>query len=255
MQPHERQEARHQKIGAFGDPIQIGQMRIELFGNLVMAAEHRHRDVAEAGVFGQHRQQRLDDPRPEAVADHQPVDVAAVERAGGAFDAERADQTDPLADRDRELRIGAAATGDQHGRLVERIGIRQRRHAFATGDERFHPAQHGVVQGPDAQRGAEPLRHARGRDGGRDRQHVGQWRRPSSRVRAITGVKAPLLASRACSSALANSSARAGSPHGSARTRPSGSTEANAAAASLQLVSMIGKAPAACSASATSGAG
>ena len=94
-----------------------------------MAAEHRDRQVAKAHVLGENRQQRLDDTRAETVADHQAVDVARVERARRALDAERADQADAFADRDRELRIGPAAAGDQHGRFVERVAVRQFRHA------------------------------------------------------------------------------------------------------------------------------
>jgi hypothetical protein len=93
-------------------------------------------------------------------------------RARAALDAERADQADALADGDRELRIGAAAAGDQHGRFFERIGIRQLGHSLAASDERLHPAQHGVVQRADAQGGAEPLRDPRGRDSSGNRKHI-----------------------------------------------------------------------------------
>ena len=109
-------------------------------------------------------------PKPSPIT--MPVDVAGIERAGGALDAERADEPDALADGDRKLRIGTAAAGDQHGGVFERIGIRQLGHALAAGDERLHPAQHGVVQGADAQGRAEPLRDAGGRDRGGNRQHV-----------------------------------------------------------------------------------
>ena len=152
-----------------------------------MTAEHRDRQVAKAGVLGEHRQQRLDDARPEAVADHQSVDVARIERSGGALDAERADEPDALADGDRKLRIGAAAAGDQHGGFFERIGIRQLGHALAAGGERLHPAQHGVVQGADAQGGAEPLRDA----GGCDRERKSPARQESARRRLRACARSP----------------------------------------------------------------
>ena len=88
-----------------------------------LAAENGDRQVAKARVLGEHRQQRLDDARAETVADHHAVDVTGVERARRALDAERADEADAFADGDRELRIGAAAAGNQHGRFLERIGV------------------------------------------------------------------------------------------------------------------------------------
>ena len=97
-----------------------------------MAAEHGDRQIAKAHIFGQHGQQRLDDARAETVADHHAVDVARIERARRALDAERADHADPLADRDRQRRIGAAAAGDQHARFVERIARRQFRQLLAA---------------------------------------------------------------------------------------------------------------------------
>ncbi len=96
------------------------------------------------------------------------------------------------------------------------------------------------------------------RDGGTFAEIVnasGNSAAPSSRARAMTGVNAPLPASIRSSSARANSSACSRSLQGSARTTASGSTDAIAAAASAQFVSIIGKAPAACSASTTSAAG
>ncbi len=84
--------------------------------------EQADRKVAEARVLGQHGEQRIDDAGAKAFADDHAVDVAGVEIARGGLDAERADETDALADRDRERRIGAAASDAKHGRVVEQVG-------------------------------------------------------------------------------------------------------------------------------------
>jgi hypothetical protein len=101
-----------------------------------MAAEHRDRQIAKAHVLGEHGQQRFDDARTKAVADHHAVDVAGVERARRALDAERADHADALADGDRERGIGAAAADQKNDRVIERIakhGAVQRAHAEHRG--------------------------------------------------------------------------------------------------------------------------
>ncbi len=195
--------------------------------------------------------------RAETVADHHAVDVAGIERARRAFDGERADHADLFADRDRQRRIRAAAAGDQHACLVERIGARQFRQLLAARGERAHAAQYGAVQRADAQRRRQPphqpLRPAR-------------WRRspahPASTGRAVVAAArndrheqaaalCPLLAQQ-----TPPAPRRApGRGKTSASTTASGSTEASAVGASAQVASMIGKPPAARNASTTSGAG
>ena len=44
---------------------------------------------------------------------------------GRSLHAERADQTNPLGHRRNQPGIGAPAAGDEHGRIVERIGLQQ----------------------------------------------------------------------------------------------------------------------------------
>jgi hypothetical protein len=77
----------------------------------------------------------------------------------GGLDAECADQAGPLADRDRERRVGAAAANQENGRIAGWIDIVERhRH------RRLQPAHDSRVQRPDAKRGIEagnqPRRHA-----------------------------------------------------------------------------------------------
>ena len=156
MQAHVGQKALDQAAVAFGDAFEIGQQRVELLDDVGLAAEHGDRQVAKAGVLGEHGQQRLDHARAETVADHHAVDVAGVERARRALDAECADQADALADGDRETRIGAAAAGDQHGRFLERIAGRHGGNLLAARGERFRPAQNRAVQRADARCGGEP---------------------------------------------------------------------------------------------------
>ena len=182
----------------------LGKCREKFFDHVVVAAEHRDRQIAKARVLGEHRQQRLDDARTETVADDHAVDVAGVERARRALDAERADEADTLADGDRKLRIGAAAAGDQHGRFLERIGVRQLRHALAARGQRLHAAQAPCR----AARGCATRRSSRRtiRAGGTLAEIAsasGIGAAPSSRVRAMTGVNAPLPASSRSSSARA----------------------------------------------------
>ena len=92
---------------------------------------------------------------PKAVADYHAVDVARVERARRALDAQRAHYADLLAERDGEQWVGTAAAGEQHGRLFNRIGFRQFGRHLAAGGERAGPAQDRAVQRADAQRRSE----------------------------------------------------------------------------------------------------
>ena len=162
---------------SFGDAVEIGEFHRQRVRRAGMAAEHDDRQIAEAHVVGEHRQERLDDARSKTFADHHAVDIARIERARGALDAERADDADPLADRDRQFRIGAAAPGDQHGRLVERIACRQIRQRLAARGERAHAAQHRAVERADAQRRAQPPHQARRRRARGDRQGIRDRRR------------------------------------------------------------------------------
>ena len=68
-----------------------------------MTGQHGDRQLAKAHILGQDGQERVDDARAKAFADHHAVDVARVECARRALDAERADEADPLADGDRKL--------------------------------------------------------------------------------------------------------------------------------------------------------
>ena len=121
-----------------------------------MAAEHRNRQIAKTNVLGKHGQQRFDDARTKAVADDHTVDVTGIERTRRALDAERPDKADPLADRDRKLRIAPATAGDQNRCLLERIAGRQFRQRLAVGSERFQAAQDRTVQRADARCRAKP---------------------------------------------------------------------------------------------------
>ena len=220
------------------------------------AAEHGDRQVAKARVLGEHGQQRLDDARAETVADHHAVDVAGVERARRALDAERADQADALADGDRETRIGAAAAGDQHGRFLERIAGRHGGNLLAARGRAFR-VRRKTVPCSARMRDAAASRRAIAAAGALADMASASGTRlaPSSRRRAMTGVNGPLPLFSLSTSACACSLARSPSLQGSASTTPAGSTEATAAAASGQPASTIGKAPAARKASTTSGAG
>ena len=167
----------------------------ELFDYAVMAAEHGDGQVAKTHVLGKHGQQRLDDARTKSVADHHAVDVAGIERARRAFDAERADEADAFADGDGKLRIGAAAAGDQHGRLFERVAVRQFRDGLAARGERLHAAQNRAVQRADARCRGEPPRDAAPAAAFAEIVSAsGIGAAPSSRMRAMTGVKAPIAA-------------------------------------------------------------
>ena len=252
MQPHERQKALDQALRSLGNALEVGQVRAEPFDRAGMAAEHGDRQVAKAHVFGEHGQQRLDDARPETVADHHAVDVARIERARRALDAERADHADPLADGDRKRRIGAAAAGEQHGRLVERIARRQFGRQLAARGQRAGAAQDRACK--VRMRSAEPSRLAIRSAGalaamvsasGTRRRVVLARAGDHRRERTVPRLE-PIGKRLGARGAIAQ---------GSASTTASGSTDANAAAASAQLVSTMGKAPAARNASTTSGAG
>jgi len=139
-----------------------------------MAAEHGDRKIAKAHIVGEHGEQRLDDARAKAVADHDAVDVAGVEGARRALDAERADQADALAERDRERRKAAAAADQEHGCVVKRIARRQFRGQFATRGERRGAAKHRGVQRTYSEKACEPAIDPFGRCVQRNDQRVRQ---------------------------------------------------------------------------------
>ena len=206
--------------------------------------EHADRQVAETRVLGQHGQQRLDHARPEAVADDDAVDVAGVEIARGGLDAERADEADALADRDRQRRIGAAASDAQHGRVVEQVvrtadgsvTLAARRCARAAARSR------AAMRTRSAERSRATSRLERLVGGDRQRERAAAST-PSAVTRASTGMTGPPRVSMHCGRAPASAAGRAQRP---ARRSASaaGWISAMAAGASAQPVSTIGNAPA-----------
>ena len=118
-------------------------------------AEHADRQIAITGVFAHRDQERFDIARTEAVAEHQTVGVAGFEIARGGFDAERADGAGAFADRDRERRVSAAAAGDDHGGIVERIVARHIGKRMTVGLRHRGAAYHRAVQAARAQGGGQ----------------------------------------------------------------------------------------------------
>ena len=114
---------------------------------------HHDRQMAEAGVLGQHGEEGVDHARAKAFGEHDAVDVAGVEMTGRRLDAERADHAGLLAERHRQRRVGAAAADQQHGGVARGIDIRQR---HPRG--RHQPAHHGRMQrrGSAARRAGAP---------------------------------------------------------------------------------------------------
>ena len=166
--PDERHGARqqHLRIARADEVRQLSAV--------VAGAEHRHRQVAEAGILGQHRQERIDRAGGEAVADHDAVDLARLEAAGGVVDAERADHAHALADRDAQRRMVAATADQQHGRIVERIAVRQFGDDIAFGLEGFRAADHGRMQRAKPQRARDAGDQLLGGRVVGDRQCIGQ---------------------------------------------------------------------------------
>ena len=143
-------------------------------------AEHRHRQVAEARVLGQHRRGRR---RPSRAGRPSPMTMPSTSRAlrqpARLIDAERAHHAHPLADRDAERRMVAAAADQQHGRVVERIAGRQLGDDVALVLERLRAAEHGRVQG------AQPQRRRDARDQLLDRRVIGDRQRAGQRGRRV----------------------------------------------------------------------
>ncbi len=115
------------------------------------------RQVAEAGIFGQHGEERIFHPRRKTFAEHDAVDVADVEVLGRRFERQRADHAHPLAERNRERRIARAAADQEHGGVTRRIAVVERR---TRGRIAVEPAQHRGMQRPHPKRGAQPRQQA-----------------------------------------------------------------------------------------------
>ncbi len=141
LQAHERQHLLDQTHRLAGNAHQIGQTLV--VGRAVV--EQADRQIAKARILGKHGEQCLDHARAETIADDHAVDVATVEMARGGLDRERADQADPFADRDRQCRVGPAATDTQHGRIAQHVGRDARRNAGAVAG-RVRASQHRGMQ-------------------------------------------------------------------------------------------------------------
>jgi len=101
LQAHEREQALDQ---AFGIAVHLNEVGQPVVAHCWLPS-NADRKVAKACILGQHRQERLDHPGPESVADDDALDVAGIEKTSGSLYAHRTDQPDPLADRDCERRI------------------------------------------------------------------------------------------------------------------------------------------------------
>ena len=217
-------------------------------------ADHRHRNVAEAGVLREQGEEGLDHARRKAVADHDAVDVARGEMLGGGLHAERAQHLDALADGDAERGIERAAAGDQHGRVVERVADRQRRQLAAM---RARRSRSGAARWRAARARAWPIAGARSaaRPAARHRPAARPgWRHPARPARARWSARSGRLAVAICRQSMRAEDSIFGAP-GSAITTAAGLTATKAVGASAHLASTMGKAPAAPSASTRSVAG
>src|SRR5438876_10422693 len=100
LQSNERQNMLNERGRIGFGPNEIGQP-------LVIAAaivEHSDREIAEAGIFGEHREQRIDRAGAESIADHHAIDVARIEKTRGGLDAERTYEPGPLTERNPQPR-------------------------------------------------------------------------------------------------------------------------------------------------------
>jgi hypothetical protein len=77
-----------------------------------------------------------------------------------------------LADRNAEIGIEAAASGDKHARFVERLGCRQAGQLRAPRGQGAHAPRYGGVKGAHTQRRAEPPHETLGRGLGGDGQRI-----------------------------------------------------------------------------------
>ena len=218
-------------------------------------ADHRDRNVAEAGVLREHGEEGLDHARRKAVAEHDAVDVARVEMLGGALDAERAQHLHALAHRHAELGIERPAA-----RRSARWRRRARRRSAATAAVRHARRKSRCGGAPSHARRARAWPIAAARSAARPAAR----HRPASAIgkggilvavdarddrndRPVGGGDLAGRALRAADSFCGG--ARLGDDHGGGLDR------AKAAGASAHVVSTIGKAPAAASASTKSVAG
>ena len=103
------------------DDFQVGEIVVALDAG--EAAGDDHRQVAEARVLGQHREEGVGDARAETFAEDDAVDVADVEMFCAGLDAERADNAHLLSERNRERGVGCAAPDQERRRIVQRIGL------------------------------------------------------------------------------------------------------------------------------------
>ena len=100
MLADQRQRVGGDMRGLAGDDFEIGQF----VGWREFVRGQHDRQVAEARIFRQHRQERIDHAGGKAFRDHDAVDVAIGEVLGGGLDAEGADHTRAFAERDRQRR-------------------------------------------------------------------------------------------------------------------------------------------------------
>ena len=182
---------RASKRSKFGNGFKIGADR--------RAAKQRDRKIAEAGILAKRSEERIDHRRTVAFADENAVELARVEIACGAFDAERADQADAFADDSCKFGIGPAASGDKHSRIVERIAAGRRGNSAPAARTGFAAAEYGGVQAC-ARVVAEASRAAMrsgvapaeiGKGVGRDRHEAGRDARQSPGDRVLAEASAP----------------------------------------------------------------
>ena len=82
--------------GGAGIDFKVGELMV----GVTSCRGRDHRQIAEPGILGQHREEGVDDPRRKAIAEHDAVDIAASEVLCCRLDAERADHAHALAERD-----------------------------------------------------------------------------------------------------------------------------------------------------------
>ena len=131
------------------DAHEIGQPLLVDCG----VVEQPDRQVEKARVLGEHGQERLGRARAEPFADYDAVHVAGVEVVHCGLDAERTDEPEALADRDRKRWIGGGAADAQHCCAVEQAGGNRGRDSRSRARAARAP-QHRGMQGSHPQRRA-----------------------------------------------------------------------------------------------------
>src|SRR6516164_3892733 len=101
LQAHEWEDSLDEMHRIGFDAHQVGQTFVVNRG----IVQHADRQIAKAYVLGEHGQQRLDDACTQALTDDDAVYVTRVEIAGGGLDAQRPNEPDAFADRDRKCGI------------------------------------------------------------------------------------------------------------------------------------------------------